>query len=54
MSDPEHILYERNDAVGIITLNRPEARNAQNVDLLEVRRELNAKLLDGARRLIER
>lgn len=46
MSDPEYILYERNDAVGIITLNRPEVRNAQNVDLLE---QLDAAFGEAAR-----
>jgi enoyl-CoA hydratase len=35
MSEPSSILTERDGAVGVITLNRPEARNAQDIPLLE-------------------
>lgn len=40
----EHILVEREDAVGIVTLNRPEALNAMN-------RRLGAELLDAVKTL---
>lgn len=35
MSETEYILSERDGAVAVLTLNRPEARNAQNIPLLE-------------------
>ena len=40
----EHILVEREDGVGIVTLNRPEALNAMN-------RKLGAELLDAVKGL---
>lgn len=40
----EHILVEREDGVGIITLNRPDVLNAMN-------RKLGAELLDAVKRL---
>lgn len=42
--DYEHILIEREDGVGIVTLNRPEVLNAMN-------RRLGAELLDAVRAL---
>jgi enoyl-CoA hydratase len=33
--DLEYVLYDVEDAVGVITLNRPEAANAQNIDVLK-------------------
>lgn len=33
--DFDHVLYEVDDQVGVITLNRPEAANAQNAKALE-------------------
>jgi enoyl-CoA hydratase len=30
MADSEHVLYEQREKVAIVTLNRPEVRNAQN------------------------
>jgi Enoyl-CoA hydratase/carnithine racemase len=38
----EHILVEREDGVGIVTLNRPETLNAMN-------RKLGAELLDAVK-----
>jgi len=35
MSEPEYIQSERDGAVAVLTLNRPAARNAQNIPLLE-------------------
>ncbi|MGL5839283.1 MAG: enoyl-CoA hydratase [Sphingorhabdus sp.] len=35
MSEPQHIAYERIGRVGVITLDRPERRNAQNKRLLD-------------------
>src|SRR5260370_23872270 len=40
----EHILVEREDAVGIVTLNRPEKLNAMN-------RKLSSKLHDAVKEL---
>jgi enoyl-CoA hydratase/carnithine racemase len=40
----EHILVEREDSVGIVTLNRPEVLNAMN-------RKLGAELLDAVKTL---
>jgi enoyl-CoA hydratase/carnithine racemase len=40
----EHILVEREDGVGIVTLNRPEVLNAMN-------RRLGSELLDGVKAL---
>lgn len=42
--DYEHILVEREDGVGIVTLNRPEVLNAMN-------RKLGAELLDAVQTL---
>ena len=40
----EHILVEREDGVGIVTLNRPDVLNAMN-------RKLGAELLDAVKAL---
>ena len=45
MASPDYILYERRDAVGIITLNRADARNAQNLPLLT---QLDAAFMGAA------
>jgi enoyl-CoA hydratase len=45
MSDPEYILYERRGAVAVISLNRPDARNAQNLPLLA---QLDAAIMGAA------
>ena len=42
MSDYEHILVEKEDGVGVITLNRPEVLNAMN-------RKLSAELRDAVK-----
>ena len=42
----EHILLEREDGVGIVTLNRPESLNAMN-------RKLGAELRDAMKQLNE-
>ena len=41
----EHILAEREDGVGILTLNRPDVLNAMN-------RKLGVELLDGLERIV--
>jgi enoyl-CoA hydratase len=46
MPDREFIDYEVEDRIAIITLNRPQARNAQNTQLLT---ELDAAWTDAAR-----
>jgi len=46
MSESQYILSERDGAVAVLTLNRPEARNAQNVPLLE---ELDRAFDEAAR-----
>ena len=44
MSEMDFILYEVVDRVGVITLNRPDRRNAQNPQLL---RELDQRMGHG-------
>lgn len=45
MGDPDYILYEKRDGLGIITLNRADARNAQNLPLLA---QLDAAFMGAA------
>ena len=52
MSDPQYILYETDGAVATITLNRPDARNAQNLPLLaELDDAFRARLSEHTREL---
>ena len=60
MAKEEHILFEVNDGVGVVTLNRPERLNAVNWDLasdlvdlfrdLRFRDEVRVVVLTGAGR----
>ena len=44
MSDSKDILYEKKDRVGIITINRPEVRNAMTYGMRDELRDLFAEI----------
>jgi enoyl-CoA hydratase len=46
MSDSKDILYEKKDRVGIITINRPEVRNAMTYAIRDELRDLFAEIKD--------